>query len=305
MQLDKQFHKIKKSTREHLEKQNIPVKEVTDALTSLVTYEGEIHHKLFLRDNVKDLLGADDHSEVFVLMNFHWDYLNYHLLEVVIKRFDIAKIKEEMNSYKLNLQHFREKTTLTLFCNAHKRKPRKPQGFCELVAEFNWPNNEDVTLEVVEDFRKKYMDQYHLQDFAMMLDEVRPGSFIVTWLVPESIVEMLKFTPKVPTELLQEYYVTELQVTGITVFQVIILSILVIANNNPVTLWFRYLCPLVVDIPLGTLRLVMLHQKGNSLVEYDYNSILFSEVDRMFSRKDLVLALTISYLESVKTANVV
>ena len=218
---------LKRATREHLENQEVPVKDVTDDLTSLAPYEGEVHHKLFLRDNLKDLLGATDHHQVFVFMNFHWDYLNYHLLEVVIKRFDMPKIKDEMRSYKLDLKVFMKNTPLTLFCNVHQRRPDKPQGFCELVAEFNWPKDEDVTLEVVEDFRKKYADEYNLKDFAMMLEDVRPGSFVVTWLVPESLIGMLQLHQKLPIALLRKCFVTELKVAGVSVysFQVYVLDL--------------------------------------------------------------------------------
>ena len=159
-----------------------------------------------------------DHHEVFAFVNFHWNYLNYHLLEVVIKRFDIPKVKDEMRSYKSDLKVFMKNTPLTMFCSFHKRRPSKPQGFCELVAEFNWPKDEDVTLEVIEDFRKRYADKYNLQDFAMMMEEVRPGSFVVTWLVPESLIEMLQSHQKLPIDLLQKFSVTELKVAGVLVY---------------------------------------------------------------------------------------
>ena len=59
-----------------------------------------------------------------------------------------------------------------------------------MVAEFNWPD--DVTLEVVEQFRQEYAYHYNLRECAMLLAVVLPGSFIVTWFIPESIVEKLK-----------------------------------------------------------------------------------------------------------------
>ena len=84
-----------------------------------------------------------------------------------------------------------------------------------MVAEFDWPN--DVTLEVVEQFRQEYADHYGLHEFAMMVAQVRPGSFIVTWFVPESVVEKLK--GKVPRAILKKHSVTILEIAGTCVYR--------------------------------------------------------------------------------------
>ena len=60
------------------------------------------------------------------------------------------------------------------------------------------------------------LPNYNLHEFAMMLAEVRPGSFIVTWFIPDSIVERLK--AKVPREILNRYHVTKLEIDGVCVY---------------------------------------------------------------------------------------
>ena len=83
-----------------------------------------------------------------------------------------------METYKSDLGQFRKKTPLTLFCRAQKRKRvRLSPDFQEVVAEFDWRN--DVMLEDVEQFRQEYASHYGLHEFAMMVAQVRPGSFIV------------------------------------------------------------------------------------------------------------------------------
>ena len=114
-----------------------------------------------------------------------------------------------METYKSDLGQFRKKTPLTLFCLAQRRKRvRLSPYFQEVVAEFDWLN--DVTLEVVEQFRQEYASHYGLHEFAMMVAQVCPGSFIVTWFVPESVVEKLK--GKVPRAILKKYSVTKLEI---------------------------------------------------------------------------------------------
>ena len=217
-QFDKRFHQLKNSTREELEKQKIPVKQVADTLTSLSPDAGEVQ-ALFLKSHFDELFDAPDHPKLFGKMNFHWNYLNYHPLDHLVKMCDVKEVKAEMETYKSDLKKFRQTTSLAVFCKTQKKKCTMPlKKFRKIVSKFDWPENEVVTLEVVEEFRQAYAHHYTLRDFAMMLEEIRPGSFIVTWLVPESVIGMLHLD--IPTKLLQKFFVTELIVAGVTVYKV-------------------------------------------------------------------------------------
>ena len=213
-QFEKRFNDLKKSSREWLERLGVPVKRVADALTSLPADDME-EHKVFLESHLSALYQAPDHSELFGTMNFHWNYQNYHLLDHVVGEFNLEGVKGEMKTYKEDLQQFRKKTPLKLFCQSQRRRHVKPPPeFHEVVAEFEWPDH--VTLEVVEEFRQEYADHYSLRECAMMLNKVLPGSFIVTWFIPGSIVGKLKV--KVPSSILKKYSVTKLEIAGECVY---------------------------------------------------------------------------------------
>ena len=196
-ELVKRFDTLKYNILECLEKHKIALERVADALTSLSPDDDE-YHKLFLESHVSVLFKAVKHSELFGTMNFHWNYLNCPLLDHLVQKFDLKEVKLEMAAYKSDLQQFREKTPLALFCHTQKiRHLDPPPSFRKVVVEFNWPeSNNDVTLEVVEQFRQEYVSHYSLRDCAMMVAEVLPGSFTITWFVPLCIVEKLK--TKVP-----------------------------------------------------------------------------------------------------------
>ena len=51
----------------------------------------------------------------------------------------------------------------------------------------------------------------------MMVAQVRPGCFIITWFVPESVVKKLK--GKVPRAILKKYSVTKLEIAGTCVYR--------------------------------------------------------------------------------------
>ena len=211
-ELYKRFNELKDHIKQCLERRNVPVTRVVDILTS-VSPDGDDSHKMFEKD-LEKLYAAADHSVLFGRLNYHWSYLDPSLLTRLVRDLELKDVKERMEEYNLDLRQFRKQTPLSLFCQTQKRKKIElsPQ-FRKMVAEFDWPN--DITLEVVEEFRQEYASHYQLHKFAMMVADVCPGSFIITWFIPESVAEKLK--GKVPVEILRKYLVTNLTVAGVCV----------------------------------------------------------------------------------------
>ena len=209
------FDHLKNGVRECLERRRVLVKKVADVLTSLSADEDE-NHKMFLESHVSVLFRAANISELFGTMNFHWNYLNPSPLGHLVDEFDLEEVQVQMEVYTSTLQQFRMKTPLTLFCHAQKRKRIKiSPEFQEMVAEFVWPD--DVTLEVVEQFRQEYASHYNLRECAMMISLVGSSSFIITWFIPQSVVEKLK--NKVPRSILKQHSVTRLEIAGVCVYR--------------------------------------------------------------------------------------
>ena len=102
------------------------------------------------------------------------NYLSYHLLDYLGNEFDLVEVKRKMTIYKSDLQHFRKKTPLALFCGTQKRRRiRLTEDFVKMVVEFDWPEN--VTLDDVEQFRQEYTPHYNLRECAMMIGQVHSG----------------------------------------------------------------------------------------------------------------------------------
>ena len=214
-QFERRFNRLKMECRDDLEKKRVPVRKVVDALTNLPADDVE-EHKQFLQSNLNIYYQANDHAELIGQLSFNMNYLSYHLLEYVVKEFDIKSLKIQMETYKSDIQQFRMKTPLILFCQTQKRKRMKPPAeFREMVAKFDW--SENVTLEDAETFRQAYASHYNLRECALMIAQVRPGSFIITFFIPESVVEILK--AKVPRALLKQYSVTRLEIAGTCVYR--------------------------------------------------------------------------------------
>ena len=213
--LDRRFTSLKNTIRKCVEKRKMQVKEVADVLTSLLPDEDD-YRKMFTVNHVSALFNASNVAEQFGIMNSHWSYLYPSLLDHLVRRLDLQDVEGHMKKYKSDLFQFRKNTPLTLFCQTQKRRHvDPPPNFRKMVAEFDWPQN--VTLEVVEQFRLEYADSYNLHVCAMMLAKVRPGSFVVTWFVPKSVIQKLK--TNVPRAILKKYFAVKLEVAGTCVYR--------------------------------------------------------------------------------------
>ena len=101
---------------------------------------------------------------------------------------------------------------LQLFCQIEEEDIKLPEGFSKIVAKFQKHISEKTTLEDVEKFRLRLARHYRLRDFALMLKpKIRPGSFIVSFFAPNSVLERLKVdVPK--KETFEDFGITRMDV---------------------------------------------------------------------------------------------
>ena len=203
------FNELKRDLRDGLTKKEIHVRQVVNALADL-TADDVDEHKQFLDSHLSVYYQANDHAELIGQLSFHMNYLSYHLLDYLGNEFDLVEVKGKMTIYKSDLQQFRKKTPLALFCRAQRRFH---SSFKKAVMHFEWTNS---TLEDVVQFQQEYAAHYKLRECAMMISEIRSGSYIITWFIPESVVEKLK--AKLPREILQKHCVTKLEIAGACVY---------------------------------------------------------------------------------------
>ena len=215
-QLEKKFNELKRACRACLKRYKVTVKRVVDALTDLPADDVD-EHKQFIESHLEVLYQSSNHDVLFGTLSFNMNYLSPQLLEYIADEFKL-EIENEMEAYKNDLQKFRKKTPLTLFYQTQKRRIKLSPELHEVVAEFDWPHdNNDITLEIVEQFREQYACHYKLRECAMMLAEARPNCYIITWYIPQSIVERLR--AKVPRPILKKYDVTKLEIAGSCVYR--------------------------------------------------------------------------------------
>ena len=215
------FNCVKESTIKCLEKCQIAVRIVVYMLTAILSVD---KHKKFLEEKHKVLRKCDDHWELFGELNLYWNYLACDLLdklieELTVKNNSFESIAREMAAYKEDLQSFRKRTTLKLFCQAVPyTNEDPPPGFRKMVTTHKWPDT--ITLEHVENFQTSFRNTFNLQQCAMIVNSIRTGSFEVTWfvLIPDTVIEILKKS-KAKIAAFQQYNVNMVVINGICVFE--------------------------------------------------------------------------------------
>ena len=192
-------------------------------LTQITTLDD---HKLFLDKKIDEFGKCETHWVLFGKLNLYWNYLAYDLLYQLIKVLynrhkQFKRAHKDVIAYKKDIKHFMKCISLKLFCAIERKslslEGGPPAGFTELVLEFSWPNT--VTLEAVETFRQRYARQYRLNECAMIVKSIKPGSFKVTWFVPISIIDILIQRMDIIHDLLKELNVMRLIINGNCIYQ--------------------------------------------------------------------------------------
>ena len=111
----------------------------------LLTSIGSVdEHKMFLQENNKAFNECNNSWELSGLLNLYWSYLAYDLLDQLIEELTLENslfesVARVMAIYKGDLQQFRKRTTLELFCQAVPSTLYNdpPLGFRKMVVEHN------------------------------------------------------------------------------------------------------------------------------------------------------------------------
>ena len=214
--LQQKFNDLKKKCIACLEKNKISLNRVIKILKSI---KADKEHIQFSESHLSTFSQTFDFNELFGALGFNMNYLSCQLLDYLVNELDLKDVKHEMEAYKLDLQMFKTKMPITLFCDAQgfQSHIEPPPNFRAASLTFQLSKNMQM-LEDIEIFQREFCYCYSLQYLTMLLAKVAKtskadsGSVTVTWFIPESVVEKLSNTYIVPRKLLMKYSVTKLMV---------------------------------------------------------------------------------------------
>ena len=169
----------------------------------------------FFQDNADCISKAQTFGALFILLNTFWNYLNYGLLECIIKVKGDGKLQDKVYRYSIDAEVFQRLTKLHVFWAMDPRlhisldeNPCNPSEFKTIITELSI--TPESTLKDIEAIRLRVTREFRLPMFALILAKVERGSVIVTWYVHRSVVSLL--LNGLTKELLEELHITSVRI---------------------------------------------------------------------------------------------
>ena len=134
---------------------------------------------------------AESIEDIFLHLNFYLSFLDFSLLEHIIKHFGSPGLQQKMNRYSRDIELFRTETPVADIIPHLSGRPEPPPQFVRLKMKLNL-DPRTCTLEDLEQHRKKFGSEFSLSKFAFFLMELGEGSLVQICLIPSDIVPTLK-----------------------------------------------------------------------------------------------------------------
>ena len=178
----KKFSQIVISTKDVLKQSNETVDQFRDTfLLNLDVFDKE-RHAPFFASCANRLCEASTFDALFIVFDLYWDYLNYHLLECLIRDYGDVDMKRCMKEYVEDVSSFMEATTLQVFWKIEScLKYTPPPGFVKTVVRYEHGISATSTLKDVEDIRLKINENTQIRKFAILLSKITESSILITW----------------------------------------------------------------------------------------------------------------------------
>ena len=150
-------------------------------------------HQSFIEEKLTNIPPPETFAKIWSVLNLYWDFLNYGLLEHVINQCGSEDLKQQMQSYILELSVFKQTTRLCDFIESWPCGDDGPpeDRLKKVVVKMNHEWSQ-CTLRDVESFKKALVHKFFLPEFDMLLLKAERGCVCVTWLTSPSTATLLQ-----------------------------------------------------------------------------------------------------------------
>ena len=194
-ELEDQFIDMEDRTLDIIKVRGVTIHDFKDHLINLSVRNKEMH-KEFLDSTIFTETSDESVKDMWRKLSDYSNFLNYTLVEQLIKKFRDRDLLETMKAYKKKLEIFRSKTRLCDFVHFFKGISKSKEVLMKsLKVKFdeNW---ETCTLQHMEGWKEKLIQKLLLPSITVNPEEISTGCVSITWAIPAmftpSLVEKLK-----------------------------------------------------------------------------------------------------------------
>ena len=202
-------------------KPNMTVQALLDKLTSLpLSLKRE--YESSIATSIHSMRTETQINELFIIhLNPLTSFIEYGLIEYVIRKFGSDGLKKDMQSYHCDMQTFMKQTTVKQLVDYFPGQPEVPPKFSLIEAKIG-EDASKCTLEQLNTIRRRYCSEVRLSEIVFhLVAVVESNSFIVRWLVPSALISriiMLNFTELIDQSFYQECKITSFILDGMWLF---------------------------------------------------------------------------------------
>ena len=169
-------------------------------------------------------------TEIFKAITYHglWDYLHYSPLVHIVQTFGANDPEMEgwVQTYKQDLKAYSFVTKVEEYveadCDIADPPPAKRAKYDpRYYRPVEWKTHfVDHTLQYLTEVWELFSSRYVVPDSppTALLDRVREGCFVVTWLIPTGLIPLLIKRAKIDTNFFQQYHILKVTVGGECVY---------------------------------------------------------------------------------------
>ena len=217
--LEDQFNNLRTRIMNELSRPDITVQVLLNQLTGLpLSLRREYEPSIAKR--MRRMRTETQVNELFIIhLNPLTSFIDYGLVEYVIKKFGSDALKKDMRSYCGEIIVFMKETTIKQLIDHLPGQTEIPPKFSLIKAKIG-RNASECTLEELNTIRKRFCSEVKLSEIVFhLVAVVESNSFIVRWLVPSALIDdVVKSIRNVDHSFYQEFKITSLILDGMWLF---------------------------------------------------------------------------------------
>ena len=192
--LEEWFSKLKRQLLSEMNANQISPQTILESL-AMLPLSLQAEYKKYVMENLSTLAAASSVSMIFVHLSFNFTFIDYGLLEHLIRSFGCEQLKQDMSAYIGKIQVFLDETTITQLQDYWPGRQELPPHFEKLRMVID-KDPGTYSLRKVDDLRRRFCSETHLSEIVFVLIGIgKANSFTAIFMVPSvlgpSLVESI------------------------------------------------------------------------------------------------------------------
>ena len=219
--LEKHFCSLVSSILEELIEKQVDVKQIKNNIMAL-PFRLSRDVAYVVGENAPDIRRKVDLDRLFVYLNATiWNFIDFSLLEHIIRQFGSIQLRREMERYVADMALFSKQTTVSQLVKNWPGRKETPPTYCNLTIKIKEDPNK-CTLEQLSTLRRELYRQFlpPLSELALLLCSCSSGSVVVKWFLPIKLVPALMVEVRKPefASFSESNSIESVQIRGVPVY---------------------------------------------------------------------------------------